>query len=67
MIGLESRQSGLELERLLHSFVNEVLDDLLAPRSESTTAEPAAKSTNPANPRCDTPTYRRRAYARRRL
>ena len=50
MFDRQPRQRGLELQRLLHGLVHEVLDDLLAPRSERASAEATAEAAHPGKP-----------------
>ena len=46
----QPRERGLELERFLHRLVDEVLDDLLAPRAQRAAAEPAAEAADAGEP-----------------
>ena len=46
MLGSQTRERRLELERFLDRLVHEVLDDLLAPRPERAAAESAAEAAN---------------------
>ena len=50
VIGLESRQRRLELQRFLYRLVHEVLDDLFAPRTERATPKATAESANSGEP-----------------
>ena len=43
LVGAQARERGLELQRLVDRFVDELLDDLLAPRPERAAAKTAAE------------------------
>ena len=47
--GAEPRERGFELQRFVHRFVDEGLDDLLAPRAERAPAEAAAEPLHPGD------------------